>query len=274
MIPLTKAEKSRMRLFKIAVANPQSIPTILDAIKSMADEALKGTLDVAQRQAFQKLSESIVLLERQYKRQLEAILKSVDKTIEEKVMAVKPPKGEPGEKGDMWSKDEVLSLIMEVMPHVEDGKTPTKEELAAVAKPLLLELLTQDLVINRVIEERDKEVNDNLWGKMQKLIYDEINKVKKFSGGGYAGDRVKAGSGVSISQNSIGQKVISVTAGGANIETPTGDVDGVNDTFTVTATPAWIVADGITYYEDAGYTRSGTTITMDIPPSQYIRAIL
>lgn len=61
---------------------------------------------------------------------------------------------------------------------------------------------------------------------------------------------------------------------GVTVETPTGTVNAVNATFTPTGEPQWVVADGITYYAGAGYTWNGTTITMDVPPSQYIRAIL
>jgi hypothetical protein len=61
--------------------------------------------------------------------------------------------------------------------------------------------------------------------------------------------------------------------GSVTVETPTGTVNSVNASFTVTAIPKWIVSDGTTYYENAGYTRSSLNITMDIPPSSYIRSI-
>ena len=65
-----------------------------------------------------------------------------------------------------------------------------------------------------------------------------------------------------------------IPAGGSvTVETPTGTVNSVNAAFTVTAIPKWIVSDGTTYYENAGYTRSSLNITMDIPPSSYIRSI-
>ena len=57
-------------------------------------------------------------------------------------------------------------------------------------------------------------------------------------------------------------------------ETPTGDVDGSNQTFTVTAIPRHIVSDSSIYFEGNGYSRSGLTITMTIPPSQYIKAFV
>lgn len=52
---------------------------------------------------------------------------------------------------------------------------------------------------------------------------------------------------------------------------PTGTVDSVNATFGVTSRPSSVVSDGITYFEGAGYLYAALTITLDIPPSQYIR---
>lgn len=55
------------------------------------------------------------------------------------------------------------------------------------------------------------------------------------------------------------------------IATPTGTINGSNVTFTVVAVPLYIVADNQTYFEGFGYTRSGTTITMDAAPWNFIK---
>lgn len=61
------------------------------------------------------------------------------------------------------------------------------------------------------------------------------------------------------------------------LETPfltaTGTVNGVNASFTFDDAPQAIMADGIIYLENNGYTLSGLTATMDVPPSQYIKGI-
>ena len=59
---------------------------------------------------------------------------------------------------------------------------------------------------------------------------------------------------------------------GYSIETPSGTVDGSNVTFTVTNTPVFVMGDGVMYFNNAGYTISGTTVTMDSPPSYSIRS--
>lgn len=83
------------------------------------------------------------------------------------------------------------------------------------------------------------------------------------------------GSGVSAS--TVGNNVTAnITSGGAGstVETPTGTVDGVNTVFTVSAQPAYVISDGVTYFSGAGYTYGALTITMNIAPSSYIRAII
>lgn len=46
----------------------------------------------------------------------------------------------------------------------------------------------------------------------------------------------------------------------------TGAVDGANTTFTFTSKPTYIVSDGAWYVENSGWTYSGSTATMSVPP--------
>lgn len=56
------------------------------------------------------------------------------------------------------------------------------------------------------------------------------------------------------------------SGGGLNFETPSGTIDGSNDTFTVLHTPKAVVLNGAWYFENDGYTLSGLTITMLVIP--------
>jgi len=56
-------------------------------------------------------------------------------------------------------------------------------------------------------------------------------------------------------------------------EVPTGTVNGTNRTFTVTNTPKYIVSDGVTYFENNGYTLATLTITMDFAPVGFIESV-
>ena len=62
---------------------------------------------------------------------------------------------------------------------------------------------------------------------------------------------------------------------GVRFETPTGTIDEVNTIFYVNKAPKYIVVDGVSYFENNGYTRSGTagrTLTLSVPPRGFIRS--
>lgn len=110
-------------------------------------------------------------------------------------------------------------------------------------------------------------------------------QIDDFSGGGHViedegtpltqRDNLNfTGAGVSVT-DSGGKTVVTINGGGGgvNVETPTGTVDGSNADFTVSNEPTWVVSDGVTYFDGAGYSYAAGSLTMDIPPSQYIRSI-
>ena len=83
------------------------------------------------------------------------------------------------------------------------------------------------------------------------------------------------GSGVSItSDGHFNNVTITGTGGGGGYtkETPTGAVNSGNTTFIVTSVPVYIVADGSTYFENAGYVISGLEVEMTDAPTQFIRS--
>ncbi len=83
--------------------------------------------------------------------------------------------------------------------------------------------------------------------------------------------------GQGIAWDSATQRFIPVTLGGGGgsvtVVTPTGDVDGLNVTFTNANTAKWIDTDTGHYYENFGYTKSGNTYTMDLAPNTFIRLV-
>jgi hypothetical protein len=70
--------------------------------------------------------------------------------------------------------------------------------------------------------------------------------------------------------------LVAATGGGggyvAGVEPPVGTVDGSNTVFTVSNTPKYIISDGITLFENNGYTLAALTITMTVPPQEFIRS--
>lgn len=58
--------------------------------------------------------------------------------------------------------------------------------------------------------------------------------------------------------------------GGFTLLTATGAINSTNVTFTFTQKPTYIVSDGVWYRENIGWTWSGLTATMVIPPNDDI----
>jgi hypothetical protein len=89
-------------------------------------------------------------------------------------------------------------------------------------------------------------------------------------------DLVFTGSGITstIANGRLTLVVSGGGSGGFTVETPTGAVNASNTSYTVTAEPQYMIADGISYFDGKGYTYAALTITFDVPPSQYVRAII
>jgi hypothetical protein len=66
------------------------------------------------------------------------------------------------------------------------------------------------------------------------------------------------------------QSLISGGGGSVTVTEPAGTINGANVTFTSAVVALWIDTDTGRYYPNKGYTRSGTTYTMDLAPNDYI----
>lgn len=55
--------------------------------------------------------------------------------------------------------------------------------------------------------------------------------------------------------------------GGFTLLTPTGSVNSINTAFVFSQKPTYIISDGAWYRENKGWTWSGSTATMTVPPS-------
>jgi hypothetical protein len=61
---------------------------------------------------------------------------------------------------------------------------------------------------------------------------------------------------------------------GVTVATPVEIPNNIITIFTVSAQPQWVVADGIIYFDGAGYTYAALQVTMNAPPSTYVRAMV
>lgn len=81
------------------------------------------------------------------------------------------------------------------------------------------------------------------------------------------GDTIVAGTGITATRNQNGTTTLSAPGGaGLSFETPSGTVNGVNKVFTVLNIPKFLVVNGATLFEGAGYSRASLTLTIDFAP--------
>lgn len=85
------------------------------------------------------------------------------------------------------------------------------------------------------------------------------------------------GAGVTVTRDGDGIATINIgtQSGGSGFTelTATGTIDDSNVTFTFTQKPSYIVADGVWHKENDGWTWSGLTATLTIPPSTAIYGV-
>lgn len=199
------------------------------------------------------------------------------------------PEGKPGnntpEKGVHYftesDKAELIGRIMRQLPPPKDGTTPkrgvhyfTKDDVEHIVKIVNASIVMPTVDHQELIEKVTKKVKGSITTKDVKGFEDAHAVLRNFMARGSlhgAGDTVTAGTNVTITTDANGKKVISATSGSTTALTPTGAVDASNTTYTVASRPSSVVADGITYFENAGYTYAALQIVMTNAPSQYIR---
>jgi hypothetical protein len=213
--------------------------------------------------------------------------------IDAKLAAIRQP-----EDGHTPTAQELTKLIKPLIPAPvkgDNGHTPTTQELVAIIEPLIPDPIPgepgrngKDVdpatieAMEEQLEDFEKRLNATKPGTgifigPSRGIFLYIDGVKK---GLINNANLKAGVGVSLAYSKVnGQDTITINASGGGtsgvtVETPAGAVDASNTVFTVSAEPKWVVADGTTYYDGAGYTYAALTVTMDVPPSASIRAIM
>jgi hypothetical protein len=215
------------------------------------------------------------------KKRSDAALKEAQNSHSRKIDAIyrhhlsmtQGPKGDKGEKGDTGDRG---------MPG-RDGKDGRPGRDGSPDSALEIKAKLESLAGSKRLNISAIAGFDEMMRKMQprqsaagpsRGMFLYVGGVKK---GLISNLNLVGSSGVSLAYSKEqGQDTITITASGAgvSVETPTGSVDSSNTTFTPSAEPKWIVVDGTTYYEGAGYTWDGTTITTDVAPSSFIRAII
>lgn len=102
-------------------------------------------------------------------------------------------------------------------------------------------------------KDRNSDTAEQIISKIKGLIsYSDIKDAPEFRMGGTRPDSISLAEAMAL-------------LGG--VETPSGTRNGVNKVFTVLHTPKFITFNGQTWYEGAGYSIVGLTVTLDIAPN-------
>ncbi len=162
---------------------------------------------------------------------------------------------------DYWTESEINKVISYIQSKIrtpKDGKDANeprivKEVLDKIAKPKDADEI---LIVNKVLARIPKVESDTakqIIAKIKGLIsYSDIKDAPEFRMGGTRPDSISLTEAMAL-------------LGG--VETPSGTRNGVNKVFTVLHTPKFITFNGQTWYEGAGYSIVGLTVTLDIAPN-------
>lgn len=244
-------------------------------------------------QTFQELKDPMLRMQRLL----------TERAIAEAVGKMEFAKGDKGDKGDRgddgytpikgkdyFTDDEVIAIINYVQSNVKPGEkgdkgdrglsgyTPvkgtdyfTKAERQALISDVLSKVpkheeVKPEDVVDLVLKELKLPDTKELISKSELA---EFLRRGGFRGGG---DTVIAGSGISITINDVGQKVVAATGSGAfTILTATGSVNDTNTTFTFVSVPSMVNINGSFYNAGAqvggvaAWTNVGTTVTTAFP---------
>lgn len=189
--------------------------------------------------------------------------------------------------------ESVLSKI-EAPKDGENGKDyilteKDKKEIASSIKVPVIEKVIEKtevihetpIITNEIKEVAITETPEEIKNKLETLKGEDrldASAIKNLPKGGVFGR--KGIPEAPIDGNEYARKDgdwVEVTGGGGGVtnayaEVPTGDVDGVNDTYTLVNTPAdkdgvVVLLNGVTQYNGIDYTVTGDTITFITPPA-------
>lgn len=191
--------------------------------------------------------------------------------------------------------DLAIARLDEKMATVKDGDSP---DPVKIVKDVLSKITvrdgkngspdTPDQIISKVNESKlliKKERIEGLVDLMRNVMVSAFASVPVtttnfFKSGALVGRakniNIIPGSNVTATMSQSGDRMDITLAssggggGGFTTLTATGAVDGSNTSFDFTSKPTYIVSDNAWYQENTGWTWSGSTATMTIPPNDDI----
>lgn len=194
-------------------------------------------------------------------------------------------KGDRGNDGHSPTKEELLSLIVPLIPEVKDKKIILSEEhidkiadraSKKVKLPKVNEIDPLSIIDQIMKLPEGKRLSTRHIDGLEQTMHAFRTQLNKgyLHGGGISS--LLAGTGIVITKNSDGSYTIAATGGtgGVNVETPVGIVNGVNTIFTFINIPKAIVVDqGRTMIQNQGWSLAGLAATLDLAPNTEIFSI-
>lgn len=268
----------------------EEIKRNLDREMNSVKVALSENFDSLQAAILENLDEEVGTEKREYLREFQRQVADLKTTFKNLKTSITPKAGR-----EFPTFEELFDYIENAIPELRtiavsainiletlegdarlDAKAVRNLEENIDVEKLKIEKYDDEQLRTQITEltERLQELADTPPRIIERTSGGALEFVEDASGNSFAGIKKIRFVGATVSKSND-KITITVTGGGGAlaVETPTGTVNGTNASFTVSATPAYIVSDGITYFDGAGYSIVGTDVTMDIPPSQFIRAI-
>lgn len=194
--------------------------------------------------------------------------------------AIKPEKGEPGRDAPKLDEKMVAQELAKRIPKPRDGKDAdeaaiTKRVIARIPKPRdgidgKDAVVDHEKIASRVLEvlkeQKLKPEHVEGIGEMMQKYWQKVQKQSKSGVMRGGGDTVLAGTGITITRDSVGRSTIAASGTAAGTPVYSEVVSGANNSWTLAHTP---LAGTLRLYAEgqrliAGgvdYTLSGTAIT-------------
>lgn len=194
--------------------------------------------------------------------------------------------GAPGTPARQVDLQEVARLASQLVPTPKNGNTPIvdhkkiarmaakfievpKVEHGKDADPATVAQLLAEKFENGEIKVSHKNIEglDDKFAEVRSKVATEVEQYGKNTWKRGGGDIVVAGTGVTITTNGSGQKIINVSGGGTpKIADLSAQCDGSNKIFTIPEFTTILVLNGtdapIIYRNSIDFTATGTTLTL------------
>lgn len=275
----TRIKELKDRIRRLRPSKAARVAVLSKRLEQVAPVQVQVKKLLSEDPKIQNLIQTVQVAEKAAQRQI----KAVQRELRAEVAAVRARITEPNLKPVLDALDRVDASFSEKLAQSVTTHILLEAEVFRVKQEVdALSALDTDEAISRAIASLERRLNSRLanigGGNANRNIsvagnsstlskYTDINFI--------AGSNL----GISVSTDDTAKTTnftltATAAAAGLGYASVSGTVNAVNPTFGYPSAPQAIVGDGVTYFQGNGYTYAASVITMDIPPSQYIKAVV